>query len=66
MCSLKNCKLKNTTLIGNCNYCNKIFCIKHRYPESHNCENIEQVRSKIKLETKLIQSKINPLKITII
>ena len=26
-----------------CKYCGKHFCVEHRLPEKHNCENIEKV-----------------------
>ena len=63
MCSFGNCKLKNQLIIGYCNYCNKDFCVKHRYPELHNCINLDQVHSRTKLAETLMKSKIVSSKI---
>ena len=47
-CIINNekCKEKISTIIGKCNYCNKVFCLKHRYPESHNCINLDKLKEK--------------------
>lgn len=69
MCNFTNynvvCKIKSS-IIGYCNYCNKVYCNKHRYPELHNCENFTLIK-KDKLDilkTNLINSKIISTKIT--
>ena len=37
-CPICNYRIKPVeTIIGHCKNCNKIYCIKHRLPESHKC-----------------------------
>lgn len=36
-CKNSECTNKIMKLIGKCKQCNKEFCSKHRYPETHNC-----------------------------
>ena len=35
----KICKKKAVLIAGDCNYCGNGYCMKHRLPEVHNCEN---------------------------
>lgn len=44
-CSLEECKIRiNFTekIIGKCIDCNKVFCPRHRVPETHKCNNIKE------------------------
>ena len=34
--------LKKQIIWIQCSYCNKFYCMKHRIPELHNCENNSQ------------------------
>jgi ubiquitin/predicted nucleic acid binding AN1-type Zn finger protein len=52
-CQLPGCNDKIVKIIGQCKYyyhlyryCNLGYCGKHRLPESHDCENMLQVRQK--------------------
>lgn len=49
------CKKKSVINIT-CTKCDKIFCIKHRCPENHNCEHDH--KKDFKLADKIIPSKI--------
>jgi predicted nucleic acid binding AN1-type Zn finger protein len=40
----ETCKERVVKIIGDCKYCKKKFCSKHRMVESHNCENLESCR----------------------
>lgn len=44
-CQFPDCKGKALDLC-HCNYCQKDFCLKHRLPETHTCENINSLREK--------------------
>lgn len=37
------CKKKLSLINFECK-CNKVFCATHRYPESHNCDCIEEIK----------------------
>lgn len=52
------CKKKSVINIT-CTKCNKIFCIKHRCPENHNCEHDH--KSDFKIADKIIPSKIEAI-----
>jgi len=41
-CSVKGCKEKIAYLPFKCKYCAKIYCSKHRLPESHDCEGLKE------------------------
>ena len=56
-CDKKMCKYckKNITSINfKCLYCEKIFCVKHRLPEDHECSNDYKKIIKI-CKTKIIE-----------
>ncbi len=36
------CNKKVPILAMSCNRCKLIFCIEHRFPEEHDCQNIEE------------------------
>ncbi|KAI8901725.1 hypothetical protein BC833DRAFT_576409 [Globomyces pollinis-pini] len=38
------CGDRAVKIIGNCRYCTKNFCGRHRLPEAHACENINHCR----------------------
>lgn len=42
----EKCTNKISLIIGECNYCKKIFCAMHRYPEAHNCPNLCDLKEK--------------------
>lgn len=42
-CDLANCKIP-AHMAGDCGFCNKHFCGKHRLLEDHKCEGLEDVR----------------------
>jgi predicted nucleic acid binding AN1-type Zn finger protein len=59
------CKVKINTvdiIISNCK-CNKNHCAKHRMPESHNCDQIDNIKEtqKKNLEISLIKLESNKL-----
>lgn len=37
-CFHKNCKKKTDLIKFTCKFCERIFCCKHRLPESHMCD----------------------------
>lgn len=39
-CNYKKCVM-NVSIIGLCNNCKNEFCLKHRYPDKHNCINYQ-------------------------
>ena len=39
-CSYGDCKKNVAFAIGDCVYCVKMFCLKHRLPEDHDCNNM--------------------------
>jgi|GWRWMinimDraft_5_1066013.scaffolds.fasta_scaffold04781_2 predicted nucleic acid binding AN1-type Zn finger protein len=59
-CKYIECKHKISKLIGHCKSCEKNFCSKHRYPETHNCPMLLEIRlnSKQDLIKKLQDSSI--------
>ncbi|RLI05894.1 hypothetical protein DRO26_00845 [Candidatus Bathyarchaeota archaeon] len=32
-----------------CKYCGKVFCVEHRLPEKHKCENLSKVMETVKI-----------------
>jgi predicted nucleic acid binding AN1-type Zn finger protein len=54
-CFLDDCKRKKEMIIGNCKYCNHIFCLKHRLPEEHKCSNIDGMKD---IKNKEIKKKL--------
>ena len=43
-CSKEACKAPAQPIVGDCGFCQKRFCGKHRMLESHNCEGLEDAR----------------------
>ncbi len=43
--STGKCTLQCAMIIGDCKYCRKKFCGKHRLPESHRCTNMTKCQS---------------------
>ena len=43
-CQNQDCKKNVDIIVGDCNYCKKNFCQKHRLPEDHSCQNLEDCR----------------------
>jgi hypothetical protein len=43
-CSKEGCKAPAQPIVGDCGFCQKRFCGKHRMLESHNCEGLEDAR----------------------
>ncbi|KIX96387.1 uncharacterized protein Z520_07653 [Fonsecaea multimorphosa CBS 102226] len=43
-CSKDGCKAPAQPIVGDCGFCQKRFCGKHRMLESHNCEGLENAR----------------------
>ena len=71
LCKFKKCNVRlNLTMqtLGKCKYCNKIFCTKHRYEESHNCENIEKCKEEKREKHReiMLKEKCVPQKIVVI
>lgn len=64
-CKNINCNNKVLKIIGYCKSCDKTFCSKHRYPESHNCPRLLEIKlnSKQKLIDKLHNDSIQENKI---
>lgn len=59
------CGKKYAYIIGDCKYCNQKFCLIHRLPESHNCQNLQECCSIAKKnnEIKLMNEKCTPNKL---
>jgi hypothetical protein len=43
-CSKDGCKAPAQPIVGDCGFCQKRFCGKHRMLEAHNCEGLEDAR----------------------
>jgi AN1-like Zinc finger/Ubiquitin-2 like Rad60 SUMO-like len=43
-CGKAGCKTPAQPIVGDCGFCQKRFCGKHRMLESHNCEGLEDAR----------------------
>jgi len=43
-CSKEGCKTAAQPIIGDCGFCNKRYCGKHRMLESHNCSGLDDAR----------------------
>ena len=53
ICNFEECKSKQS-LIGNCKWCNKNYCLKHRLPESHLCIGLDKLDKFSNISTRLI------------
>ena len=42
-CYFSNCT-RRVALIGDCRFCKSKFCLKHRLPEEHSCQKMEDCR----------------------
>lgn len=49
-CPYDHCIRKVAKIIGHCNFCDYNFCVNHRLPESHNCHQYHNCKSKAKEE----------------
>ena len=38
---MSDCFKRNALIVGDCKYCKKSFCLKHRLPECHSCQNLQ-------------------------
>ena len=52
-CQHPNCPRKRRPEFCHCTYCDKSFCIVHRLPETHDCDNEAGIRCKAALAKKL-------------
>ncbi|KAL3893959.1 MAG: hypothetical protein SGCHY_005541, partial [Lobulomycetales sp.] len=43
-CALEDCKDKPVKIVGDCRWCSKRFCSRHRLPEAHACVNLSGCR----------------------
>lgn len=59
------CKDKAVKIIGDCRYCQQKFCGKHRLPEAHSCQNLNNCRleSAAKNTAKLMGEKCETSKV---
>lgn len=64
-CETTNCNNKILKIIGHCRSCDKKFCSIHRYPESHNCPRLSDIKLKGKqdLIDKLHKNSIQETKV---
>jgi predicted nucleic acid binding AN1-type Zn finger protein len=64
-CQNTNCNNKILKIIGHCKSCDKKFCSIHRYPESHICPKLSEIKltSKQQLIDKLHNESIQTNKI---
>ena len=42
----EKCCEKISLIVGKCNYCEQVFCLTHRYPETHHCTNLADLKEK--------------------
>ena len=65
-CKNVGCTHKIMKLIGKCKQCSKEFCAKHRYPETHNCIKLFDLKAEKKqlLTDKLLNERVIAEKIT--
>ena len=54
-CQFPQCPKKYTLIVGDCKHCQSKFCMKHRYPQAHQCEKIEEVMNK---ERKILKDRL--------
>lgn len=56
-CSIEDCTRKPAFIVGHCSYCDMNYCLAHRLPEQHNCNQMKKVREIAihKLKTKFIE-----------
>lgn len=45
---MKDCKEKAQPIVGDCGFCEKKFCAKHRMLEDHACPNLEDCKKESK------------------
>lgn len=65
-CKYLECKNKAMKLIGGCKSCEKYYCHVHRYPETHNCIKLLEIKlnQKQTLVSKLMNDAIFEQKLT--
>lgn len=56
ICNIDDCKKKAKPIVGHCNYCDNNFCLVHRLPEQHNCEQLQRCNANAK---ELLTNKLN-------
>lgn len=44
-CKFPDCFEKFSLIVGECNWCTKFFCLKHRHPEAHICPNLQDCKN---------------------
>lgn len=61
-CGFINCN-RSQSIIGSCKFCKKVYCIKHRHVETHECPEMDKCIQRAKdLNSKsLLSSKISKL-----
>lgn len=66
LCFYEGCKKKINITDIQCNYCNEIYCLKHRLPEQHECRAIIKCKSDAheRNKVKLLDEKIKINKIS--
>jgi predicted nucleic acid binding AN1-type Zn finger protein len=64
-CNVVECKRKAKPIIGHCSYCKFHFCLVHRLPEQHTCEQQEKCNNTAKdlLTNKLINEAVKSKKL---
>lgn len=56
------CKEKAQPIMGDCNFCNKCFCSKHRMLEAHDCPGLQTAREQDRERNKLkLESEATPM-----
>jgi len=65
-CAAAECKKKAVMLVGDCRFCRKSFCAKHRLPEDHVCGEMEECKKQQfeKNKEKLLKEKCVAEKVT--
>ncbi|KAI8149798.1 hypothetical protein BJV82DRAFT_584691 [Fennellomyces sp. T-0311] len=43
-CAFQDCTDKVVKIVGDCRYCQSKYCVRHRLPETHACENMTSCR----------------------
>ena len=43
-CSFEECSAKAQPIVGDCDFCKKVYCGTHRLLEEHKCEGLEDCK----------------------
>ena len=64
-CSVDGCKTAIAKIVGHCAYCDSNYCLAHRLPEQHTCEQQEKcnITAKDLLTNKLINEAVKSKKL---